>query len=801
MDAATLQALEFDALKGLIAPHLRTSLGAAALSRLAPREDADAIRIRLRLVDDALRHQQERGRVGPGEVPDPQPILARMRPEGIILDGQEVRKIGLLIDAADSIRRQLTTVSERFPHLAGMAGEIPDLRPLVGRFEGRIDHNGSLEDKASPKLAEVRGRILSLEARLQRSLQEILDRTEMSGLLQDSYIAVRNGRFVIPVRAESRQGVPGIVHGASSTGATVFVEPIQTLDLNNDLVTLREEEASEVRRILAEWTAMLRERLNEIATACALLGELDLLSAIGTFAKEWECTVAQQPAAGGRQKQEGLVLDGARHPLLHAGLRAQGSEPVPLDVALDAGSGSALIISGPNAGGKTVAMKTVGLLALMNQAGLPVPARAARIPIFRQVLADIGDHQSIEQSLSTFSARMGRVAGMMRSLEVPALVLLDEVGAGTDAEEAGALAVAIVDRFRNSGAAIIATTHLEALKAFGETTPGTVNAAMEIDEKTMRPTYHLRKGSAGRSGGLDLAARMGLPAEVIEEARGRMSALHRETQRYLDRLRETAAAREAEIEAIRRERAAERQRTEAEIASLKHDAEVVQQTWTRNLKEAIERIDRERDAFLERIEDRTIRLQVAAEARQQSRALREHLAEEVGKQAPVPAKGSPDAPRWSPGERVVVRTPGGATEMGTIESLDGRGNAMVLVRGIRVRSALEDLAAPREEQDARPRPPVVPRGVKLDAEDKGGTPSELKVIGATVEEALDRLDKFLDDAFLAGHREVRIVHGHGTGRLRSAIRQFLGSHPHVVSHGGADARSGGDGATVAVLAG
>jgi len=802
MDDRTLAALEFDALKTLIAPHLRTPLGAAALARLLPQTDAAAIRARKLLVDDAVRHHLQMGRLGPGEVPDPLPILTRMRPEGSILDGQEIRRIGVLLDAAASLRRGITGVAGRFPALAAMAAGIPDLAALNARIEGRIGPDGDLEDVASPRLAEIRRGIQALEARLQRNLQKILERTEIAGLLQDTYVAVRNGRFVIPVLAEARQRVPGIVHGASSTGATVFVEPIETLDLNNDLVTLREEEGAEVRRLLAEWTAMLRERAPEIAIACELLGELDLLGGIGAFAKDWEAIVAREPddGPGGRGKDTAFVLAGARHPILQAGLRARGEEPIPLEITMEAGG--ALVISGPNAGGKTVALKTVGLLALMNQAGLPIPAREARVPIFSQVLADIGDHQSIEESLSTFSARMVRVAEMMRELRVPALVLLDEVGAGTDAEEAGALAVAIVDRFRSSGAAIVATTHLEALKAYAEATPGAVNAAMEIDETTMRPTYHLLKGTAGRSGGLNLAARMGLPQEVIEDARSRMSTLHRETQAYLDRLRETAAAREQEIETIRRERAVERERTEAEINGLKRDAEVVKETWSRSLRDALERIDRERDAFLARIEDRTIRLQLTAEARQQSRALREHLASTLARQAPVPMDEGSEAPRRGPGDRVRVRTPGGSSETGTIESVDRSGIAMVLVHGMRMKVPVDELESPAAEAPPGVRGKVViPRGVKLDAEDKGSAPSELNVIGATVEEALDRLDKFLDDAFLAGHREVRIIHGHGTGRLRSAVRQFLGSHPHVESHAGADRKGGGDGATVAVLAG
>jgi len=449
---------------------------------------------------------------------------------------------------------------------------------------------------------------------------------------------------------------------------------------------------------------------------------------------------------------------------------------------------------------------------LMNQSGLPVPAAGATLPIFNQVLADIGDHQSIMESLSTFSARMVRVAEMSRCLEPPALVLLDEVGAGTDPEEAGALAVAIVDHFKRRNASLVATTHHDALKAYAESSPGAVNASMEIDDKTMRPTFHLISGMAGRSGGVDLASRVGLPEEVVADARARLSSGHREAKQYLARLQELTESRQREEDLLVTRRAELEVEREELREATRNEIDSLRRSWARAIDAALSRIEQAREQFISGISDRTIALQLRAESRRQTRELREQL--ERAAAPPVSSEGPEAGPgRARPkgakgprlegseglvsGDRVRVE---GMRDIAVLESIDGRGRAHVTIKGKRLSVESKDLKpieAP--EEPAGRKTWTLPAGVRFDSARKISAPSEINLIGATAEEAADRLDKFLDDAFLAGHREVRIVHGHGTGRLKASVLRLIERHPHVESHSNADERAGGSGATVAVL--
>jgi len=798
MDPRTLQALEFDSLKALIGAFVRTPPGRRALEALSPSSEPKEVAARLARAEEAMRHHLEGGRLGPGGMDDPDTILERLRPEGAVLDGVEIARLIGVIQACVALRQGLEPQRDRWPKLWDVASRIPDLRGVVRPIAGKVGADGALADSASPDLARLRRRMSELEGSLQRSLQAILDRTEQHGPLQDTYVTIRNGRFVIPVKSESRASVPGIVHGASGTRATLFVEPMETLETNNELATVRDEEQSEIRRLLAEWSGLLRLRREDIDTAAARAGELDLLGAIAVFSVNHRCVIAGMGAGTGSGAPRVLLL-GATHPVLESGLRAKGLQSVPLSVEIPA-AGGVLVLSGPNAGGKTVALKTIGLLALMNQAGLPVPAREAILPIFPQVMADIGDHQSILESLSTFSARMVRLAEMIRVLAPPALVLVDEIGSGTDPEEAGALAVAIVDHFRGRGACVVATTHHEALKAYAAMADGALNAAMEIDPETMRPTYHLTSGAAGRSGGVDLAERVGLPADVVADARSRLTEGHRETLEYAARLKNLAASREREEESLRRQREeleARRRELETTLASTIAGA---RQRWSEAIETALARIDQAREQFLSSIQDRAVALQVRAEARRESRSLRQQLEQVIEPITPSPVPAAGAAPAIGPGTPVRLSGGAGAGQTATVESLDRKGRAVVMVRGKRVSVPLSELIAlPPGAAAGRKLAWTLPAGVKFTGSDRTGAPAEINLIGATVEEATERLDRFLDDAYLAGHSQVRVVHGHGTGRLRAAIHKMLETHPHVESRAAADERSGGTGATVVIL--
>ncbi len=798
MDDATLSALEFGAVKQLVAEHIRTPFGRRALERLSPSADRAVVAARLDRAREAMRHRLEGGSLGPGSLGDPAPLLERLGPSGAVLEPAEILLVVSVLEASAALRAALEAVRETLPRIWEVASRIPDLREVSRSIAGRITSDGGVDDSASDELRKIRRRIATLEGKLQRALRRFLEVWSDRGVLQDSYITIRNGRFVVPLRAESRASVPGIVHGVSSTGATSFVEPMETLEINNEVVTLREGEQAEIKRVLFAWSELLRSRLADIEKACELLAELDLLDALGAFGIAYDCTVpGDANAAGGAGR---LHLEEARHPVLHAELRKRGESPVPLSLEIEASG--ALVLSGPNAGGKTVALKTIGLIALMNQSGIPVPAREAVLPVFREILADIGDHQSILESLSTFSARMARVAHISRALVPPALVLLDEVAAGTDPAEAGALAVAIVEHLQGRGASVVATTHHEALKSYAGSAPRAVNASMEVDGR-MRPTFRLVSGIPGHSGGLDLAERFGLPGEVVAAARSRLSAEHLEARRYLVRLRESAEARDREERLIRERRG----ELEAELArvrsSLEKERETLRREWREALDAALDRIEQAREELVSGIGDRILELQVRSESREQAHKLRSRLrrtaAPPQGQQTPsadITGGGSrKGTDALLPGAPVRVK---GIAERGRLESLESRGRAVVSFGAKRMTVRVSDLseATPGDPAD---RAGSRAGGVFLSSSDKLPTPSEINLIGATTEEARGRLDKFLDDAYLAGHREVRIVHGHGTGRLRAAVRALLEQHVHVELHAAADEKAGGEGATVAIL--
>ena len=799
MDPITLAALEYEELKRLLAPRLKSPLGHRALAALAPSSDRGEVAVLRARAREGLAYLHEFRAPSPGEVEDPAETLVEAEPEGAILDPVKIARLTAVIRAGVAFRDEISVVRTRYPRLWDVAGSIPNLKPLLGDLASKVNPEGKVEDRASPDLERIRGRIASLEGRLQRMLRSFLDREAVKGAMQDAFVTIRSGRFVIPVRVEARKEVAGIIHGASSTGATVFVEPMEMVEANNELVTLRDEEETEIRRILLALTARLRSHLPELRALSRVLGEADLLGACALFARDFGCEPAED--------SESVVLHGARHPTLQSALESRAGRIVPLDVEIPSG-GQVLILSGPNTGGKTAALKTIGLLALMNQSGILLPVSRAALPVFAQVLADVGDRQSITENLSTFSARMLRVAEMSRALRSPALVLLDEVGAGTDPEEGGALAVTIVDHFRRRGASVIATTHHAALKIYAEVTEGATNASMEFDEEALAPTFRLISGIAGRSGGLEMAGRVGLPEEILAEARSRLSDAHRLVDQYLQRLQSLVEARKVEEARARSEREAlESERTEARQRAREEEI-ALRARYEEAVSEALRRIGSAGEEIVKGVRERSAALQLKSEARKAAREAEEKVRPLVqppaakhlkpGDLAAASPEGSGLFADLPPGSIVRVR---GLGTTGTIESVDAkRGTASIVMRGKKLTVTLADCdLVQRPEPSAARTPPVIPRGVSLSAGAKESLPAEINLIGRTVEEATGLLDKFLDDALLAGHREIRIIHGHGTGRLRSAIASFLSEHPLIASHHLADARSGGAGATIAVL--
>ncbi len=544
MQFTSADTLEFESLRELIGRYVSSPLGRRELDAAQPISDRALLEAILAETAEAIEYSRAsaqpqaaaRGaviRVRFMSMPDSAEAVGKLRIEGAVLEPRQIYDVSRLLERAGDIRNVIVTVSERFPLLAARAQRIADFRELLRALDGKILPDGTVADHASVALNRLRRDIGKQQKHIQDSLERFLRTHREEGTLQEEFVTIRNERFVVPIVAGQRRRVDGVIHASSASGHTLFVEPMETIDLNNELVRLKEEEWTEVNRILRELTERLRSQAADILYTYEVMGQLEFLFAKAQFARDFECVVPRFSPDLNRR----LSLKEARHPLLEDVLRKQRKSVVPISLTLDEGCRT-LLISGPNTGGKTVSMKTVGLLALMAHSGFPIPAAEAEFPILQQVLADIGDQQSISESLSSFSAHVQSIRHMLEVVNMDALVLLDELGRATDPEEGGALGVAILDTFRSAGAFSLASTHLLAIKIYGANTQGVLNASMGFDEETLEPTYLLRTGAPGKSAGLDIASRLGLEPGIIERARARMSSSERDIQQFLSELHE-----------------------------------------------------------------------------------------------------------------------------------------------------------------------------------------------------------------------------------------------------------------------
>jgi len=774
MTPLTFEALEYDALLALLAERTQTPPGRHLAERLRPMTDPEEIRRQLRLVSDAVRYLSAHSGFGLGGLADPTEALRLLRIENATLSPTQILDLIALIEVGQDVRASVLGQRRQYPHLAAFVAEIPDLRPLLRHLRGKLLPGGEVADQASPELSEIRQQIQRLRARIYRRLEEIM-RASPEGIVQDELVTLRNERYVIPVRASHRTQVPGVVHAVSSSGATVFIEPLETIELNNELVRWREQEQEEIARILREMSERLRLERPQLEKLARLIAELDLLSAKARLALDFRCVEPELVT-----DRYALVLDEARHVLLEHVLRQRGEPIVPISVALD-DEHRVLIISGPNAGGKTVAVKTIGLLALMAQSGMLVPARAATLTVFQSLLADIGDRQSLVANLSTFTAHITSVREMAERLRLPALVLIDEVGTGTDPEEGAALAVAIVDYFRRRGAMVVAATHYSALKAYGYLTPGVVNAAVEFDEVRLQPTYRLQQGVAGASSALEIARRVGLPEEILAEARKQLSASEQEANRYLNRLRAELEQQRAARMALEEERAAVAERYEQLQREFFAREQQRQRQFETMLREFLTTVSQRAEELLRQIADEQARRQAQrlverrvakfkSDVWQQARAI---AFETPPTASPTPHLLPAEEVALKPGDRVRVRS---LNQIGVVAEI-GPEQVVVHIGSLRVRADVSDLDVllePTSETVGQPS-----GGIQVQLAARADVPSELNLIGKTVEEALELIDRFLDAAYLADRREVTIIHGTGSGALRRAVREFLSGHPHV----------------------
>jgi len=786
MNQESIQDLEFGAILGRLAAETATPAGAAMALAVVPATDPGTVRAEQALTLEAVRHLDELGTLPFGTLPDPGPLLDRLEVDGQDCSPHEVLDLLALLRAGRDVKGALALHRAAYPRLWEVGCDLPDLGNLVRFLDGKIGPQGEILDHASDDLATARQEIRRAGARLGEMLDRIVARPEIARALQDDYVAIRSERHVLPIRTDSRQAVPGIVHAVSGTGATVFVEPLETVEINNEIVTLRETEAAEVRRLLREYTGLLRGRLAEIRALSRGLARLDLVIARGRIGRLMDARPASIAADGS------IALRGGRHPLVEESLRGGGGSIVPLDLEVSPDQ-KVLVVSGPNTGGKTVALKTVGLLALMHQAGLLVPAREATLPLFRSLFIDIGDRQSIRDHLSTFSARMRSIAAIAAGLELPALLLLDEVGTGTDPEEGTALGIAIVDHFRRHGARIIATTHLDALKAYAASTPDCANAAMQIDERTGEPTYRLVHGVPGRSSALEIAERLGLPAAILDDARARRGTGARMIDDYLRRLESLSADLEARVRAnalLEDDLRARSARAEIEL----REREVAMRDGVATeIERAVGAVREEGRRYLAALQDRDLALRLRREEERQAAHLKDEARRRIRDVAPHATAAT--VASVAAGDR--VRVPGLDT-VAAVQEIQGD-RAVLLVRGKRLLVPLADCepvagAAPTAGR------PTLPPGITLTRQ-PAAVSVDLDLRGLMVEEALARLDKFLDDASVDGLDRVRLVHGIGSGRLRKAVREFLASHPLVGGVASADQREGGEGVTLVTLRG
>ncbi|MBN2243661.1 MAG: Smr/MutS family protein [Acidobacteria bacterium] len=793
MNERTLKTLELDAFLALAARHAETGPGRERILHLEPATSRAAIVADLDLTGECADFLSANGRFGLAGVRDPAPIVRQLQIEGTSLDPKQILQTETLLSSSIQIKSLIKNAEPAgsFPNLRRIAASIPDAGRLLAAIEGKILPNGELDDNASSELRLLRRDLTDRRARIHRALESIL--RSRSQAVQEEIITFRNDRFVIPVRTDSRNQIPGVVHGLSSSGQTTFIEPLTVINQNNDLVRLHEREILETNRILAEITGSLRSGLQEIRSIIELVTVLDAAQAKALLAAEFQCSRPEISENGTCR------LCNARNILLESSFRDSGSRVVPISLDLDR-QHPVLVISGPNAGGKTVALKTLGLLSLMAQTGFHLPVQNAVLPAFKKIFADIGDQQSMAASLSTFTAHMRNIAEMDGQLDLPALVLLDEVGTGTDPEEGAALAIAIIDYFHRAGATTVASTHYPRLKMWASQTDGVRNASVEFDEKTLQPTYRLMLGVAGASSGVEIARRMLVPEEILSRAQSLVEPSYAQAREYLRQLKETLDAQQDLRSALDSERAAVARKyssLEKDFADLEKKRE---REFARERERLLEEFRAESDRALRGIKDRAEAARMKKNVQARAAALGRIAAGSAGKNESGRAgSGNADPDEViAAGDRVKIRS---LDREGSVESINND-TFTVAIGSVRYRAGRSDLSKISRQGESAPARDrgswLTGQPSNIDGADEAMSP-ELKVIGMTADEAVARVDKFLDQAFLAGEEQVRIIHGHGKGILRRAIAELLENHLQVKRFGPAPQDQGGGGATIVEL--
>ena len=814
---ASLRVLEFESLRQLLRGYTQSPFGQRLIAELAPSSERDWIENQQILTSEIREFRRVGGRFDFAGLLEATPYLERAKISGAVLETTQIRDVVLVVDRAAEwrqiARNPPSTMKVPWVAVGELSVGIVDFAEFLRGFRGKIQPDGTLEDKASPELSRIRRETEKQRRQIQESLRGYLRRLAEGGTVQDELLTIRGERFVIPVKVEQKRRVQGVVHGASSSGQTVFVEPLETIEQNNELVRLLDEEQAEIYRILLEMTRQIGQHADSIIASVEILGEIEVQFAKARFAEDYDCVPVRFVLENERDTESRLsettttrlILRDARHPLLERNLKSKSGSIVPITIELE-GKAAELVITGPNTGGKTVALKTLGLLALMAQSGIPVPADRAELPIFDAVLADIGDYQSIEQNLSTFSAHVTNIDFISRTATSNSLVLLDELGSATGPEEGAALAVAIADHFRRIGCVTVISTHHTSLKVYGANTNGVMNASVGFNETTLQPTYELKIGIPGASAGINIARRLGLNPSIIESALSRLGSQARDVGQFLDRLHSDLR----EVEEQRNQLRAREDELEREKAQLASEGKREQQIKIREMEKKLESVLRDfeyhaREAVTA-IQDRAAAQKLSKDTERRISKLRRDFQEQFDSTIVAHRTGAdqgdphaqPQVVRHiSEGDTVKLKSIGRSARI--TRRID-ENHFEVEIGAMKMKIASDDVAEVLVSSSQSPVSAARARGisVSLTSEDQN-VPSEINVIGRTVDEATSEVEKFVDRAFLAGLPRVRVVHGSGMGILRKALRQFLQNHPHVESVTEPPQKEGGGGATVAEL--
>jgi DNA mismatch repair protein MutS2 len=811
VEHADFAALEWEPLLALVAGFAASPVGRSAVLDLKPSTDEEWITLQHQLTGEVRLLLEEQVSIPLGGLFDPTELAAKAQISGAALEAGELQAIARLANDVASWQALLKSPPARLvgklPGLSSHSSTLTtNLRPLAESIERTIQPDGTLADNASPELGRIRREQERQQRIIEESLRAALRKLAQDGATQVDLITIRGDRFVIPVRAELKRRISGVVHGASSSGQTVYIEPLETIEQNNELVRLIEEEQAEIHRIFVALTRQVGGYAHGLVDGARVLALVDSLQARARFARDYDCVAPSIVP-------DLLRLDAARHPLLERHLRATGGHIVPLTLELTAADRQ-LIISGPNTGGKTVTLKTTALLAMMAQAGLPVPAVAASFPVFTAFLADIGDAQSIEAELSTFSAHITNLDRLSRIANARSLVLLDELGSSTDPEEGSALAVAMASYFLTAGAWTLISTHHTSLKVYAANTPGVLNAAAGVDEVTLVPNYHIRLGVPGASAGIQTAERLGLNASIIAAARQRLGSQQVDIARFLDRLHSELTQLEADRKATREQQYA----LNLERARLAREGDVELRNRTRELERKLASLLKDFEFQMREtvraIEDRAGQQKLSKEAERRITRLRREFQESFNQTVVAHRtgadQGDADAQphllkHIAAGDQVLIKS---MNKIAVVQREVEKDLFEVALGPIKMRVKRDELSEPSrfggDSAAGRENPLVAARKqknvhVSVTSANTDDMRMEINLIGRTVDEATADLEKYLDRAFLAGLPRIRVIHGHGAGILRRGVREFLKSHPHVANIAEAPQNEGGQGATLVEL--